>query len=284
MTATPTQTLRLERTFDASPEDLWAAWTDPREYAKWFNPFPGRDAEILEWDLRVGGKVRFHMVTPDGQKFLNEGTFLALDEPRELVTGEDGMRVRVAFERVGARTRVVIEQTGLPSSVPLDDARRGWGAILDKLAAHAADEGRSIVLTRRVDAPREAVFRAWTDPAQVAQWWGPDGFRTTTRAMDARPGGAWRFTMHGPDGTDYPNLIEYDEVRAPALLRFRHGSGQGDDGFRTTVAFEEEGGGTRVTMRLRFPTAADADKVKAFGAVELGHQTLRKLAEHLAKA
>lgn len=141
MSTTPTtQTLRLERTFDASPEALWAAWTDPAQYAKWFNPFPGKDAIIETWELREGGRIKFYMVMPDGNRMPNEGNFLKLEKPRELVTGEaDGMRVRVTFEDVGAgRTRMVMEQTGLPMSVPLDQARGGWGAILDKLAAHLA--------------------------------------------------------------------------------------------------------------------------------------------------
>lgn len=139
MTQQQTQTLRIERTFEASPEAIWAAWTDPKQYAKWFNPFPGQDAEILEWDARPGGKVKFNMVAPDGTKYPNEGKFISLDKPRELVTGEeDGMRVRVTIHPEGARTRVVMEQTGLPMAVPLDQARAGWGAIFDKLVAFLA--------------------------------------------------------------------------------------------------------------------------------------------------
>jgi uncharacterized protein YndB with AHSA1/START domain len=63
--------------------------------------------------------------------------------------------------------------------------------------------GREIVLTHVFDAPRELVWNAWTDPQQVVEWWGPRGFTTTIHEMDVRPGGIWRHTMHGPDGTDY---------------------------------------------------------------------------------
>jgi uncharacterized protein YndB with AHSA1/START domain len=71
---------------------------------------------------------------------------------------------------------------------------------------------REIAMTRVFDAPRELVFKAYTDPALTPQWWGPRGFTTTVDQMDVRPGGVWRFVMHGPDGTDYPNKIVYTET------------------------------------------------------------------------
>ena len=74
---------------------------------------------------------------------------------------------------------------------------------------------REIATTRIFDAPRELVFQAWTDPARIARWWGPRGFTTSTYAMDVRPGGVWRFCMHGPDGVDYENQITYVEVEEP---------------------------------------------------------------------
>jgi uncharacterized protein YndB with AHSA1/START domain len=149
----------------------------------------------------------------------------------------------------------------------------------------AAD--REIVLTRDFDAPRELVFEAWTDPDRVARWWGPRGFTTTTHEMDVRPGGVWRFVMHGPDGTDYPNRIVYVEVVRPERLVYRH-AGEGDAAdvrFHTTVTFVEQGGKTQLTLRMVFETAADRDRVaEKYGAVEGGKQTLERLGEYLATA
>jgi uncharacterized protein YndB with AHSA1/START domain len=71
---------------------------------------------------------------------------------------------------------------------------------------------RSIVGSRVFDAPRALVFSVWTDPKHLAQWWGPNGFTTTTHAYDFRPGGVWRFVMHGPDGRHYQNRITFDEL------------------------------------------------------------------------
>ena len=140
---------------------------------------------------------------------------------------------------------------------------------------------REIVTTRVVDAPREHVFEAWIDPKHVAQWWGPDGFTNTIQEMDVRPGGVWRFVMHGPDGIDYKNKSIFDEIVKPERLVYSHVSGPV---FRMTVTFDEQDGKTTVTMRMRFETAAERDKaVKVFGAVEGAKQTLARLEQHVAQ-
>ncbi|HVM44795.1 MAG TPA: SRPBCC domain-containing protein [Candidatus Thermoplasmatota archaeon] len=282
-----TQTLRLERVYDATPEELWEAWTDPAIYARWFNPFPGKDAIIHEWDPRPGGRIRFSMVGPDGTQYPNEGRFLVLDRPRELVTGEETLRTRVLFEPAHGKTRMIVEQTGLPASVPLDQARAGWGAILDKLGERATRgmsvvEGRAIVSTRLLDAPRERVYAAWTRRDEIDAWWGPDGFTNRTHAMDVRKGGEWRFDMVGPDGRTYPNLVRYDEVAPPERLRFAHGSPEDPGQMEVEVTFASEGPRTRLTMRTTLRSEEAVEAVRSFGAVELGLQTLARLAAHVA--
>src|SRR6185369_4961866 len=64
---------------------------------------------------------------------------------------------------------------------------------------------REIITARVVNAPRELVWQAWTDPKHLAAWFGPHGFRNTFHEFAPKPGGHWRFVMHGPDGTDYKN-------------------------------------------------------------------------------
>ena len=107
---------------------------------------------------------------------------------------------------------------------------------------------REIVITRLIDAPRDLVFEAWTDAKHLAAWWGPTGFTTTTSAFDMRPGGVWRFVMHGPDGRDYQNRITYDEIVRPERIVYSHGGG--DDAepvqFETTVTLEDIGGKTKL--------------------------------------
>jgi uncharacterized protein YndB with AHSA1/START domain len=146
-------------------------------------------------------------------------------------------------------------------------------------AAAADTSDREIVVTRVFDAPRALVFKAWTDPKHLAHWWGPNGFSITTHAMEFKPGGSWRFVMHGPDGRDYKTEQVYVEIVEPERLVYRHVS---TPQFQTTVTFVDEGGKTRLTAQMLFESAALRDQtVKTFGAVEGLKQTLGRLAEHV---
>ena len=151
-------------------------------------------------------------------------------------------------------------------------------------ASNARSDAAEIVITRVFDAPREMVFQAWTDPAHIGLWWGPRGFRTTIHSMDVRPGGEWRFIMHGPDGVDYPNKITYLEIVKPERLVYDHGD-KGEPGyFHVTVTFDDQGGKTELTMRSVFPSAAERDEVvRKYRAIEGGNQTLDRLGERLGK-
>lgn len=143
---------------------------------------------------------------------------------------------------------------------------------------------REIVQTRTFRAPPSLVFDAFTDEKHLAHWWGPRGYTITTKAADIRPGGRWSFVMHGPDGTDFDSRIDYVELVRPSRLVWVYGSDIDDDPerFDVEVSIEAlEDGQTRLTMRSVLPTAEQKKTVVAFGAVELGQQTLDKLAEHL---
>jgi uncharacterized protein YndB with AHSA1/START domain len=145
---------------------------------------------------------------------------------------------------------------------------------------------RSIIATRVLDAPRDLVFAVWTDLKHLAQWWGPNGFTTTTHSMDFRAGGVWRFVMHGPDGRDYQNRITYEEIVAPERLVYRHGGADDVEpvSFHVTVRFEDLGAKTRLTMHARFPSAEERARVIAeYGADKGLVQTLGRLADYLAK-
>jgi uncharacterized protein YndB with AHSA1/START domain len=145
---------------------------------------------------------------------------------------------------------------------------------------------REIVVSRLLNASRELVFQAFTDPQHVVHWWGPNGFTNTNREMNVRVGGVWRFTMHGPDGTDWPNRITYLEVIKPERLVYLHDDDSDSEGgqkFHVTVTFEAQGKKTLLTMRSLFATAAECEQVKQFGAVEGGQQTIDHLEAYLAK-
>ena len=144
---------------------------------------------------------------------------------------------------------------------------------------------REIVVSRVIGAPREVVFEAFTTVRHLSQWWGPDGFSTTTRTFDFRTGGVWDFVMHGPDGTDYPEWIAWRDIVAPQRIELVHGSFRDDpDAFESVITFEPIGAETRIVMRTVFPTRELRDEaVERYHAIEGGEQTLGNLASYVAE-
>ena len=143
---------------------------------------------------------------------------------------------------------------------------------------------REISAERLLDAPRELVFKVWTEPEHLAKWWGPNGFTNTVHQMEVKPGGLCRLTMHGPDGTDYPNRIIFKEIVKPKLLTYSHDSGiENDPGqFEVTVNFDDEEGKTRLRMRAVFKSKEIRDyTAEKYGAIEGMIQHLERLNDYL---
>jgi uncharacterized protein YndB with AHSA1/START domain len=114
---------------------------------------------------------------------------------------------------------------------------------------------REIEITRVFDAPRALVFKAWTDPKQLMQWWGPKGFTNPVCEVDARVGGKWHIVMRAPDGNEFPCRGEYLEIAEPERLVFTNNAidKEGNhviDGL-TTVIFAEQDGRTKLTLKTR---------------------------------
>jgi uncharacterized protein YndB with AHSA1/START domain len=155
-----------------------------------------------------------------------------------------------------------------------------------KTATEAA-EG-ALVIRRVVDAPRRLVFKAWTDPKHMAQWWGPHGFTNPVCELDVRPGGAIRIHMRGPNGTVYPMTGVYQEIVEPERLVFTSAAldEEGRPLFEVlnTVTFAEQGGKTTLTTQARVVTST-AGAAPYLQGMETGWtQTLERLSGYLAKA
>lgn len=119
-----------------------------------------------------------------------------------------------------------------------------------------------IVSTRVLPFPRALVWRAYTEPEHLAVWWGPNGFTNTFETFELKPGGEWKFVMHGPNGADYRNHSVFRSIDEPERIAFRH---LGDiHAFDVTISLEEVSGGTRAEFRMRFDTAEERDRVKGF--------------------
>lgn len=141
-----------------------------------------------------------------------------------------------------------------------------------------------IKITRLYDAPVKLVWEAWTDPKQVTQWWGPRGFSLTHHSKGLRPGGTWVYTMHGPDGVDYPNVTTYFEVEKYRRLVYDHGaSGDKPPLFRVTVNFQEVKGQTQMNMTMTFASPEVAEDMEKFIKAAGGNATWDRLAEYLGQ-
>lgn len=141
-----------------------------------------------------------------------------------------------------------------------------------------------LYIERLYDAPVEAVWDAWTDPKKVEQWWGPRGFTLTTHSKDLRVGGHWHYTMHGPDGTDYPNKTFYHEVEEYRKLVYDHGAS--DDRpplFRVTALFSDVGGKTKLQLTMSLATPEAAESIRKFIKPAGGNATWDRLAEYLSE-
>lgn len=145
-------------------------------------------------------------------------------------------------------------------------------------ATTSSEASREIVSTRVIDAPREKVFKAFSDPKRLARWWGPKGFNNTIHEFDFRPGGTWRLTMHGPDGTDYPNRSVFLAIEEPARIAFEHES---PHGFRMTITLDHEDGKTRVGWRMLFESATERDRIASV-ALPANEQNFDRLEAELA--
>jgi uncharacterized protein YndB with AHSA1/START domain len=149
-----------------------------------------------------------------------------------------------------------------------------------------ANEEQELVLTRVFDAPRELVFKVWTDPKHVARWWGPHRFTNPVCELDLRPGGAILIHMRGPDGTVYPMTGVYQEIVRPERLVFTSAAldASGNPMFEilTTVTFDEENGKTKQILRARVMKRT-AQAAPYLAGMEAGWtQSLERLAAYVS--
>lgn len=138
---------------------------------------------------------------------------------------------------------------------------------------------REIETSRIIDMPQELVFKAWTDPTHLTNWWGPKGFTNTFHTFDLRPDGDWRFTMRSHDGSEFFNHSIFEEIVKPERLVFRHVS---THPFKVITTFEDNNGKTKLTFKMVFDSKEECDATKVY-AIEANEQNFDRLEEELNK-
>ena len=218
------------------------------------------------------------------------------------------MHATISLEDAGpGKTKLTV--TWLPygsdasGDATFDGARagmeHGWGGTFAKLDAYLLTAQRygqplaagktemdfpsatEVRFTRLLEAPRSLVWKAHVTPGMVEKWWGPEGFTTTTHEIKIQTGGVWRYTMHGPDGTDYPNKLAYTEVKPEDYFVADHGDFEKVHFKVRTDLFAEGPERRKLVSVMKFATQVQRDETAKFA--EGGHaSTMQRLEDLLA--
>lgn len=297
----------IERVFDAPRQLVFDAWIEAKHFKEWWMPrgFTNPVCEFTNTQTpgraEVGSQMKITSYHPDFGEMPMTGDFEEINPIDRIVfTGgafpdENGVMqlvdrniVTFADEPVG-KTRVVLQARVIKSSPEFADALagmdQGWKESLDRLGELVEDTSeREMKITRVVDAPRELLWKIWTDPEHIKEWWGPNGFTNTIHQFNLAPGGEWLLTMHGPDGTDYPNHIRFVEIIRNERLIYDHGQPEDGGQFRTFVHFTDEGNKTRITMKGVFKTVEYKNLVvEKYGALEGQKEHIARMEAYAAK-
>ena len=267
-------------------------------------------------DVRPGGAILIHMAGPDGVVYPMKGMFHEIVEPERLVFASSAVEDEegnpqletlstATFDDQGGKTkltlRVAVVRSTPAAEWALAGMEEGWNQSLDKLTEEVQgskgettmgktnfviEPGKQeIVITRVFDAPRELVFKAYTDPDAIPQWWGPRRLTTIVDELELRPGGAWRYINRNPDGSEFQFHGVYHDIVSPERLVYTF-EFEGVPGHVSleTVTFEEQDGRTKMTNHAVFQSLADRDAMVQSGMQEGASEGMDRLAELVEKA
>jgi uncharacterized protein YndB with AHSA1/START domain len=306
-TNAPEYELVIARVFDAPRELVFECWTQAEHLQHWQGAPRGFTVTTQESDIRPGGSFRICMRSPEGVERWLEGGYCEIVKPERLVfthvwldaekkPGPETLVTVTLTERNG-KTELTLRQTGFSAVESRDGHKFGWASALDVLSEYLAEARarraatnpleRELTITRVFDAPRELVFAAWTEPAHLKRWWGPNGFTTPACDVDLRVGGSWKIVMRFPDGVnEHIMQAVYREIVPPERIVFTNVA-LDKDGNRlleglTSVTLEDLGGKTKLTLQTRMTGLVPyADRM--LEGMETGwSQTLERLAGALS--
>ncbi|MGH2403541.1 MAG: SRPBCC domain-containing protein [bacterium] len=307
--------LVITRVFGAPRELVWKAWTEPERIARWWGP-KDFTAPAIKTDFRVGGRYHYCMHGPAGSPFDKDlwstGVYEEIVPLQRIVATDSfadeqgnvvpasyyGMpgdlpmefRITVTFEDDDGKTKLTLRHEGLPAGAMADGASAGWNESLDKLAASLKTtftikrDELKVIMERIFDAPREAVFKALTDPAAIPQWWGPRKYTTTVDRMDVRAGGEWRFIHRDEEGNEYAFHGVFKAIEPPRLISqtFVFEGIPGEHEVLDTLTLKDLGDGrTKVTAVSTFANVEDLDGMVGSGMESGAVESWDRLEDYL---
>lgn len=303
----------IERVFDAPREMVWRAWTDPEWFTRWWGPAMFTSPTV-QMDLRPGGRFIWVMRDPDGNDYYTVGEYREIDPPNRLVYTDSfgdaegnvisptvyGMGddfpvttvVTVTFEDLGGQTRLRIASDQAVPGDMWEMASSGWSTSLDKLAAVVTKHVRlaidreklQITIARDFDAPQPLVWRALTEPALLAQWWGQPGSPMSVDKYDLRVGGEWRFVERAADGNEHGFRGAFREIDPPDRIvqTFEYEPMAGHV-LLETLTLTEHNGRTTLTAVEQFDNIEDLEGMYQSGMEDGTEKSYNQLATLLQK-
>jgi uncharacterized protein YndB with AHSA1/START domain len=315
VTEPQTKEFVILRSFDVPREFMFRLWTDPEHMQHWWGP-KGFKVIHSKMDLRPGGIYHYGMRSPDGHDMWGKFVFREIVKPERLVfvnsfSDEKGgitrhpmsptwpleMLSTITFTEQSGKTTVTVRWISLNATEEerktfedgFDSMQEGWGGTFEQLTEYLAKTlKREVHFTRILNAPRALVWKAWTDPKHMAQWWGPKGFTNPVCEMDARPGGAMYIVMRAPDGVEYPMSGVFNEIAVPERLVFTAVAEDKEGNplleSRTTVTLVEQDGKTKLTVHASAVGFVPVAAQMLAGMEEGWSQSLERLKALVVKA
>ncbi len=289
----------ITRTINVPRERVWEAMADPKQIVQWWGPI-GFTTTTHVHEFREGGRWEHTMHGPDGKDYPNKSVFKEIVKPERVVYAHGGGRpgepvagfeASWTFEALGDKTRLTLRMV-FPNKEARDTVVKVYKAIdgghqtLDRLVDHLGVKPPfELVLERVIQAPRERVFEAWTQPEQIKHWFAPKPYQLIVKQMDFRSGGKFSMAMRAPDGSEHAFSGIYGVIVPPALLSWGGEFSSGPDGqISTMVSFEEEDGATRIRVRQTFFVMTPMIQQATKGAPQGWGMTLDQLGEFIQAA
>jgi len=268
------------RVFNAPRELVWTMWTDPQHVVQWWGP-RGFHTTMQQMDVRPGGVWQFVMHGPDGTDYQNKSVFVEVVKPERIVYDHVSgplFRATAVFEDLGGKTKVtwqmVFETAELRNKVAEQyGAAEGLQQNLDRFGEHLKREaGEEFAIERAFDAPRDLMWKVWTDPEHMNHWFGPKGMTNIHSKNDFRVGGTYHYAMRTPDGGTMWGKWIYREITPPERLVFVNSFSDPEGGVTrhpfapewplemlSTIEFVERDGKTVVVVRWTPINVTDAE-------------------------
>lgn len=301
--------LVMTRVLNAPRELVFVAMTQPEHVRHWYG-LREHTMTVCEIDLRVGGRWRFVTQMEGGSEFAFSGVYQEITPPERVVftegfealPGHDYVVTSTFTEEDGKTTltnHILYQSQADRDGHVGSGMEAGANVSYDRLAEHLARmtanvttniEEREIVIERFFAAPRDLVWKTFTEPAHLTHWWAPHGWTLPVCTLDLRPGGVWQWCMRSAENEEHWGKAIYREIVVNERLvyteMFVDEAGNPVEAMpvlSNTLAFVEHEGGTQLINHTQLASVAEFETLMEMGGVDWTVDLWSRLADYLAR-